>query len=334
MIDFRYHVVSLVAVFLALALGVLLGTTQLSGTLTDDLRGQVSSLTTDRRDLQGEVKALQGRAKDDDAVTASLAPRLVSGVLRGTDVVLVATPQAADATTDGVQKMLEQAGARVTGRVQLTDDYADPRRAADVKSFVAGDGQPSGFQLPETDDAGVLAGALLSYALLGTRDGGAEPASADTDQVLSGFASLEMLRVDSPRVTAGDLAVLVTSGPVKGEDGRARRGRGRHRRGVPRRGRSGVRGAGRPGPGRGPVHGRRRGPAGRAGRVGVRAGAGGRRPVRPVRHGRGRGRPVPAHVVLLTRGLRAVTRERRASLAGARRHSRVRAGAIGVADGV
>jgi hypothetical protein len=221
-IDFRYHLVSLVAVFLALALGVLLGTTQLSGTLTDDLRGQVSGLTTDRRDLQGEVKALQGRATDDDAVTASLAPRLVSGVLRGTDVVLVATPQAADATTDGVQKMLEQAGARVTGRVQLTDDYADPRRAADVKSFVTGDGQPSGFQLPETDDAGVLAAALLSYALLGSRDGGAEPASADTDQVLSGFASLEMLRVDSPRVTAGDLAVLVTSGPVKGEDAPAR----------------------------------------------------------------------------------------------------------------
>ena len=44
MIDFRYHVVSLVAVFLALALGVLLGTTQLSGVVSDDLRGQVRQL--------------------------------------------------------------------------------------------------------------------------------------------------------------------------------------------------------------------------------------------------------------------------------------------------
>jgi hypothetical protein len=217
-IDFRYHVVSLVAVFLALALGVLLGTTQLSGGVRDDLRGQVSSLTADRRDLQGDVRALQARAKDDDAVTASLAPKLVSGVLRDTDVVVVATAQAGDATTDGVQRMLEQAGARVTGRVQLTEDYSDPRRAADVKAFVTGGGQPAGFQLPESDDAGVLAGALLSYALLGTRDGGSEPDAPATGQVLAGFASLQMLRVDSPRVTAGDLAVLVTSGPVKADD--------------------------------------------------------------------------------------------------------------------
>ena len=216
MIDFRYHLVSLVAVFLALALGVLLGTTQLSGAVTDDLRGQVSALTADKRDLQTDVRGLQGQLKTDDAVTGSLAPRLVSGALRGAQVVVVATPQATDGTTDGVQRMLEQAGATVTGRVQLTEDYSDPRRASDLKAYVTGGGQPSGFQLPESDDAGVLAGALLSYALLGAKD--AEPEAAATTAVLSGFASLQMLRVDSPQVTAGDLAVVVASGPVRGDD--------------------------------------------------------------------------------------------------------------------
>lgn len=220
MIDFRYHVVSLAAVFLALALGVLLGTTQLSGAVSDDLRGQVRQLDADKRELQGELRTAQGRAKSDDTVTSALAPKLLTGTLRDAKVVLVATPQAADSTVEGVQKAVEQAGGRVTGRVQLTDDYADPGRAADAKAYVTGGSQPAGFQLPESEDAGVLSGALLAYGLLGSKDG--DPTPAVTSEVVAGFASLRMLRVDSAQVTAADLAVVVTSGPVAGEDPAAR----------------------------------------------------------------------------------------------------------------
>ena len=216
MIDFRYHLVSLVAVFLALALGVLLGTTQLNGAVLDDLRGQVRGLAEDKRDLQADLRALQGQTRNDDVVTAALAPKVVAGALRGAKVVLVATAQAADGTSDAVQTVLQQSGASVTGRVQLTDDYSDPRRAADLKAFVTGGRQPAGFQLPESQDAGVLSGALLAYALLGGRSG--DPDAAATNEVLGGFGSLRMLRVDSAQVTAADLAVVVTSGPVRGTD--------------------------------------------------------------------------------------------------------------------
>lgn len=220
MIDFRYHLVSLVAVFLALAVGVLLGATQLAGAASDDLRAQVRALEGDKRDLQAQLRTQQDRARGDDAVTTALAPKLVAGALREAKVVVVATAQAGDATVDGVQQSLEQGGARVTGRVQLTDDYADPRRAADAKSYVTGGSQPAGFQLPESDDAGVLSGALLSYALLGTPRSDPEPAV--TDEVLAGFSSLRMLRVDSPQVAAADLAVVVASGPERGDDPAAR----------------------------------------------------------------------------------------------------------------
>lgn len=220
MIGFRYHVVSLAAVLLAVSLGVLLGATQLSGAVGDDLRDQVSGLNRDNTALRAQVAAGQARAKSDDAVTGAVAARLVSRALRGAKVVVVATPQATGPVADGVVKQLQQAGATVTGQVQLTDDYADPRRAADAKSYVTGGSQPTGFQLPESDDAGVLSGALLSYALLG--DPRADPAPAVTSEVLSGFSTLKMLRVDSPQVTAGDLAVVVTAGPVTGADPAAR----------------------------------------------------------------------------------------------------------------
>ena len=38
MIDFRYHLVSIVAVFLALAIGIVLGSTELQGNTIDVLR--------------------------------------------------------------------------------------------------------------------------------------------------------------------------------------------------------------------------------------------------------------------------------------------------------
>jgi Copper transport outer membrane protein, MctB len=215
-IGFRYHLVSLAAVLLAVALGVLLGTTQLSGAIGDDQKSQIRSLSKDNGDLQAQLRAQTTRSRSDDVVTAQLAPRLVAGVLRGAKVVVVATPQATDATTDGVTKVLQAAGAKVTGQVQLTDGYADPRRAEDAKSYVTGGSQPAGFQLPESDDAGVLSGALLSYALLGDKK--ADPAPATTSEILAGFSTLKMLRTDSDTVTAGDLAVVVSTGAITGAD--------------------------------------------------------------------------------------------------------------------
>jgi len=215
-IDFRYHVVSLVAVFLALTVGIVIGTTQLDRVVLGNLRGQVSSLDTDNRALQRDVGDLHQQIRGGDSVTAALTPRVVAGALPHARVVLVATPQAGDKLTDQVQKVLEQAGAQVTGRVQLTDDYADPQRAADVKSYVTGGGQPAGFQLPESDDAVVLGGALLSYVLVRGGSGGAGADQAAVSQVLSGFASLQMLRTEGGQVSPGDYAVLVAAEPVRG----------------------------------------------------------------------------------------------------------------------
>jgi hypothetical protein len=220
MISFRYHLVSLVAVLLALALGLVLGATQLSGGVLDDLRGQVKQLAGERRTLQGQVHALTGQAKDSDGVTAALAPRIVHGLLPHDRVVLIGTPDADVSITDGVQKVLEQAGATVSGRIRLTDDYADPRRAADLKSFVTGGGQPAGFQLPESDDAGVLGAALLSYVLVHRAGKGADPAAIS--QVLSGFGTLQLMRVEGEQVTPADYAVVISSAPVRGGAGAGR----------------------------------------------------------------------------------------------------------------
>ena len=49
MIDFRYHLVSLIAVFLAVALGIVIGTTALNAPILDDLAGEVAALAAYKR---------------------------------------------------------------------------------------------------------------------------------------------------------------------------------------------------------------------------------------------------------------------------------------------
>ncbi len=58
MIDFRYHLVSLISVFLALAVGIVLGAGPLRDTLGDQLSGQVEQLRTEQDTRRGQVDEL------------------------------------------------------------------------------------------------------------------------------------------------------------------------------------------------------------------------------------------------------------------------------------
>ena len=52
MVDFRYHLVTIIAIFLALAVGIVVGTTALNGAILDDLRGRNADLIEDKRGLE------------------------------------------------------------------------------------------------------------------------------------------------------------------------------------------------------------------------------------------------------------------------------------------
>src|SRR3954447_2039003 len=89
MIDFRYHLVSLIAVFLAVALGIVIGTTQLNGPLTDNLQGQVTALQGDKRALENQTQVLQTELNDVGTFDEAIGPTLVANTLNGRSVVLV-----------------------------------------------------------------------------------------------------------------------------------------------------------------------------------------------------------------------------------------------------
>jgi hypothetical protein len=215
-INFRYHLVSLVAVFLALTVGVVVGTVAMNGPTLSGLRTQVADLTAEKAAGQRDVRDLRQRLARDNEFAATVAPTVVAGRLKGRTVVLVAAENAGVAEKDAVQRVLQSAGARVTGRLQLMAGYADPRRAAELKAYATGDSLPAGFQLPESEEASVLGAALLSYLLVGQHGGADRPAPKDVTQVLTGLASLQLVHVDSSDVAPADCAVLVTAGQFAG----------------------------------------------------------------------------------------------------------------------
>lgn len=125
--DLRYHVVSLISVFLALAIGVLLGIAMAdNGVLDEQLGAQVSDI---RADLDGQrariaekderIATLEERANEDDAMLAGVSEAVISGRLEGTNVALVLGPYADDGTADALQDALALSGATLTSVTKL-----------------------------------------------------------------------------------------------------------------------------------------------------------------------------------------------------------------------
>jgi hypothetical protein len=137
MIDFRYHVVSLVSVFLALAVGIVLGAGPLKESIGDTLSEQVNSLRSDRDTLREDVDRTSTALAHRDEFIAAVSPELVANQLGGRTVVLVSLPGSLADDVDPLTEALTHAGATVTGRVSVQDAWSDPAREAERDRLVA-----------------------------------------------------------------------------------------------------------------------------------------------------------------------------------------------------
>jgi hypothetical protein len=85
--DFRYHVSSLAAVFLALGIGILIGTAFFGTPTVDRLTRQIKNLEAREKELRTEA---QETRKSEDAL-GQLLPGLIRGTLAGKRVLIVQT---------------------------------------------------------------------------------------------------------------------------------------------------------------------------------------------------------------------------------------------------
>lgn len=119
MISFRYHVVTLVAVFMALGVGVLFGATFISQNIVDGLEASQRRLGDRNESLRGRVVDLENINEGWQTFSVSARELLVRGALQDVPVILVSFEATRSEVLDGVRETLTLAGVRMDGHLNL-----------------------------------------------------------------------------------------------------------------------------------------------------------------------------------------------------------------------
>lgn len=140
MIDFRYHLVSLISVFLALAVGIVLGAGPLRENLGDQLAGQVEQLRTEQDQLRTEADELGAQNDQLASFITEIGPDLVTDTLPGDDIAVLTDDSSTRPAVERMSTLLEEAGTGSVTRIDLQPALWEPGasdRHAEALSAIA-----------------------------------------------------------------------------------------------------------------------------------------------------------------------------------------------------
>ncbi|MCW2752401.1 MAG: hypothetical protein JWR83_3511 [Aeromicrobium sp.] len=200
MINFRYHLVSIAAILLALAAGIALG----SGPL-DRASNSVNG------DNSGSTAAVDpALASFESAYAARTSVPLLKDALKGQSVVVITAPGSNAAEVRGITTNLKSAGAVVTGEVELTAKLLDPSG----RGFAEGIAQQAANNVPGVSAAGDSygrIGAAISRAFLASKS---IPVDQTATTISAAFKQGALLTLTAAPTKLATLAVVVT-GPER-----------------------------------------------------------------------------------------------------------------------
>lgn len=158
MISFRFHVVSITAIFLAIAIGIVVGTTYVDGAVVDALRGRIDSVEENLAERREENARLEGELGLANAYIDVSSDFAVSGRLTDTPVLLVATRGVDEGIVERVAVLVRESGGVTPGIVWLEpvwDLEGDEERAA-MAEIVDGDADDDPADLRDAAWAAVV----------------------------------------------------------------------------------------------------------------------------------------------------------------------------------
>jgi hypothetical protein len=222
MISLRQHALSLAAVFLALAVGVVLGSGFLSDTLLSSLRDEKRDLYSQINGLNDQKNVLNEKLAAANNFDNQLAGRIVHDALGNKSVIVFRTPDAKDDDVAAISKFIGQAGGTVTGTLSLTQEFVDANSAEKLRTVVNSSILPAGQQLStKLVDQGSQAGDLLGIALLINANPAVPPVDdPQRDAVLAALRDTGFITYQSgDHIGAANVALVITGGSLPQDAG-------------------------------------------------------------------------------------------------------------------
>ena len=214
MIDFRYHLVSIVSIFMALAVGIVLGAGPLKEDIGNRLTKEVTALRAEKTQLRTELDtALRGTSAR-DTYSSAVAPAVIKNQLAGKIVALVVMPGTDGDLVKDTTASLTSAGAKVGSTVTLTDLWTDPLKRSFrntlANQFAGLVGAPLGTSSPDE-----LAATVLARSILVGKDQPSGPPSISASAALDGLKAGDLVKVAPDHIVRSS-SVVFLAGAVKG----------------------------------------------------------------------------------------------------------------------
>ena len=224
MISFRSHVVSLVAVFLALAVGIVLGGGPLQRSSDDDGDGTTDAAAL--AEVETEVARLrEADAFNDEYARATRSRAVPEGLLQGRSITLVTLPSAEEDQVTELASLASSLGATIAARVSVGDQLVDVANRQLVEELGARMRASVGetVKIPSTADGYERLGRLLGYAVATEQPGGRGVDDVG-GEIMASLTTAELVVTEEPVQRRGGLVLIVAGDPAGTVD--QRRGAG------------------------------------------------------------------------------------------------------------
>ncbi|MEU4195560.1 copper transporter [Kribbella sp. NPDC026611] len=210
MIDFRYHIVSIVAIFFALGAGVVLGAGPLKGTGSEIVASQAEKDRQQLQDARDELVQVKALDKYRDDYVAKVTAGLTDGKLTGRKIAIVTMPGANNDLTNSIQDELEKAGGVITTKVALDAKLFDSGQRQLVETL------SNQLVTPDLNFTNTTtyqrAGLVLARGIAAKEEG--KSADADSTKMISGLTGAKLLSLKPSQLKErASLIVVVAADP-------------------------------------------------------------------------------------------------------------------------
>jgi hypothetical protein len=205
LINFRYHIVSLMAVFLALAVGLVLGVT-LRPSGDTGLAQQAAQDRKQVQDLRAELDRRNALDEYREAYAARAGQELTAGALNETKVAVVAMPEAPSAVVSAINAAVTAAGGTVTATVKVNAKAFDEEKGAELTSALST--YAGALGLTDSMSDGTKFGLALGRAVASKQAGRRDATALD---IADSLASAGLITIDEDAGDSAQLVVVVSA---------------------------------------------------------------------------------------------------------------------------